>query len=89
MPSYYFHIRENGELIKDPDGIELPDIDAVQDEVTNSIIAVLEDEQRDELLADREFQVEDQDGRTVLTVPFRLAVPLGTVLSRKSMAKRL
>ena len=88
MPSYYFHIRENGELIKDQDGIELPNIDAVHDEVRNSIIAVLKDERPGELSADREFQVEDQDGRTVLTSrldwPFR-----GTGPRRKTTAKRL
>ena len=25
MPAYYFHFRDSGALIKDPDGINLPD----------------------------------------------------------------
>ena len=71
MPAYYFHVWENGVLIRDPDGLDLPDMDAVHEEVKNSIVSVLQEEDLDELSADRAFQVDDDLGRTVLTVPFR------------------
>ena len=75
MPTYYFHIRENGTLIRDPDGLELPDLDAVRGECRSLILSVLREEQVDEARsADRQFQVEDESGRTVLLVPFQLAL---------------
>ena len=75
MPTYYFHIRENGTLIRDPDGLELPDLDAVRVECRSLILSVLREEQVDEARsADRQFQVENKTGRTVLPVPFQLAL---------------
>jgi len=75
MPTYYFHIRENGTLIRDPDGLELPDLDAARVECKILILSVLREEQIDEeFSANRQFQVEDETGRTVLLVPFRLAL---------------
>ena len=71
MPVYYFHVRDSTGLLRDPDGIELPDMDSVRDEVRNSILSVLGEEPK-ELLADREFQIEDAFGRVVLLVPFRV-----------------
>jgi hypothetical protein len=71
---YYFHIRDNDTLIRDPDGLELPDLASVQTECRRVIAAVLSEEQMDELpSADRDFRIEDEIGRVVLTVPFRLA----------------
>jgi hypothetical protein len=76
MPAYYFHVRDRGTLIRDPDGIELPDLSSARDECRKLILSVLQDEQpNDEFSAGREFQVEDELGRVVLTVPFRLSLP--------------
>jgi len=75
MPAYYFHIRDSDTLIRDPDGLELPDIDSARAECKNLILSVLREEQIDEeQSANRQFQVEDETGRTVLLVPFRLAL---------------
>jgi hypothetical protein len=75
MPAYYFHIRDNGTLIRDPDGLELPDLDAARVECKKLILSVLREELIDEQLsANRLFQVEDEIGRTVLVVPFRMAL---------------
>ena len=87
MPAYYFHVWEDGVLIRDPDGLELPDIDAVHEEVTNSIVSVLREEDLDELSADRAFQIDDYLGRTVLKVPFRLALSLPPVARRQMISK--
>ena len=74
MPLYYFHIRHRNELEVDPDGTELPDLDAALTEA---------------LLVARELTAEipgydgspviegaDEGGRTVLTVPFCAALRL-------------
>ena len=72
MPIYYFHVRENGALLRDPDGLELPDLDAIRSELSKLIMSVLQEEQiTEEFSANREFQVQDERGRTVLIVPFR------------------
>ena len=84
MPAYYFHIWDDGVLIRDPDGLELPDIDAVRERVKNSIVSVLQEEDLDDLSAERAFQIEDDLGRTVLKVPFRLALFLRPVARRSN-----
>ena len=79
MPAYYFHIRDNGVLLRDPDGLELPDLDAARAECKRLILSVLREEPiSEELSANREFEVVDETGRTVLLIPFRLALsPVG------------
>lgn len=73
MPAYYFHVRDNGILIRDPDGIDLPNLKGIRDGIRSSILSVLHEEHAMEGSVDREFQVEDASGRIVLVVPFRLA----------------
>lgn len=74
MPVYYFHVRDGGKIMRDPEGLELPDIDSVREVVRNSILSVLRENQTDKLSYDSEFQIDDERGRTVLIVPFRLAL---------------
>ena len=58
-----------------PNGLELSDLNSVDEGCKNLILSVLREEQSDEeLIANRQFQVEDEDGRTVLMIPFRLAL---------------
>lgn len=72
MPAYYFHIRDNGVLMRDRTGLELPDLEAVRVECTRIIVSVVKEEKMDDALsANREFEIEDEAGRTVLVVPFR------------------
>jgi hypothetical protein len=72
MPAYYFHIRDNGVLIKDPTGLELPDLEAARTECTRIIVSVVREERMDDpSSANRDFEIEDEAGRTVLVVPFR------------------
>jgi Domain of unknown function (DUF6894) len=71
MPCYYFHIRDDGVLLEDPDGIELPNLDAAREECRKLILSVLQEEgMTQEFSAKREFQVVDESGETVLVVPF-------------------
>jgi hypothetical protein len=68
MPLYYFHIRNGDQLEVDPDGTELPDLDAaltealkVARELTAEIL---------EYDGSTVIEVADSGGRTILTVPF-------------------
>ena len=71
MPSYYFHLRDKGELILDSEGLKLPDIASARDECRKIVRAVLDEEKwRSEIRPDRQFEIVDDSGRTVLVVPF-------------------
>lgn len=72
MACYFFHIRDNGVMLEDPDGVELADLEAARDKCRKLIRTVLQEEgMTAEFSANREFQIDDEDGRTVLVVPFR------------------
>jgi hypothetical protein len=73
MAAYYFHVRDNETLIRDPDGIDLPNVTGVRGEIRRLVLSVLQEEYPAEVSADREFQIEDASGRVVLAVPFQLA----------------
>ena len=73
MAAYYFHVRDNGTLIKDSDGIDLPDIKSVREDIRNLVLSLLREGHAADVSADREFQIEDASGRILMTVPFRLA----------------
>ena len=72
MPKYFFHVRDHDALIEDQEGIELPGLEAVLEECRRIVQEVLDEEQwRDDLTAGRAFEIVDELGRVVLTVPFR------------------
>ena len=71
MPNYYFHVRDHGELIEDRVGLKLPDLGFVLGECRNMIQGVLREEEFEDVLdANRKFEIVDERGRVVLTVPF-------------------
>jgi hypothetical protein len=87
MPSYYFHIRDKGELVLDPDGLELPDIASARDACRKIVRAVLDEQKwQDEVETDRQFEIVDELGRTVLVVPFR-EIETSTQLVRRRAAR--
>jgi hypothetical protein len=68
MPLYYCHIRNRDELEVDPDGTELPDIDAALTEalkVARELTAEIPGYDGSTVI-----EIADEDGRTVLTLPF-------------------
>jgi len=85
MPRYYFHIRDSqGLVLKDSEGLEFPDFESARAECRIIIESVLnETEERDHLGKDVEFQVVDENRRTVLVVPLH---ELG--VSSSSLARR-
>jgi hypothetical protein len=43
MPRYYFDIQENGELARDEEGLDLPDLRAAEVEAAQSLASVARD----------------------------------------------
>jgi len=68
MPLYYFHIRNGDKLELDPDGTELPDLEAAFAEAVK-VARELVDEV-DDLGRDAAIEITDGAGDTVLTVSF-------------------
>lgn len=68
MPLYYLHIRNGDKLEVDPDGTELPDLDAAFAEALK-VARELVDEV-DDLGRDAVIEIADGFGETILTVPF-------------------
>lgn len=77
MPVYYFHIRSDGAVIEDEDGLELADLDRA----TFEAIAGARDIVVDRALSGEPiglndvFEITGESGDVLLTVPFRDAVP--------------
>ena len=77
MARYYFNFRDGDSLVRDDEGLELPDVEAVQ----NVAIRALTDIARDEGRAasgsgdarDMEIEVRNDDG-PVLYARFRVAI---------------
>jgi hypothetical protein len=68
MPLYYLHIRNRNKLEVDPDGMDLPDIDAALTEalqVARELTAEIPDYDGSTVI-----EIADGDGQTILTVPF-------------------
>lgn len=72
VPLYYLHIRNGDKLEVDPDGTELPDVNAAFAEAVK-VARELVDEVHD-LGRDAVIEVADGSGETILTVPFSDAV---------------
>jgi hypothetical protein len=72
MPLYYLHIRNGDKLEVDPDGTELPDLEAALTEALK-VARELMDEVAD-LGRDAVIEVANGSGETVFTVPFSDAI---------------
>lgn len=72
MPLYYLHIRTGNKLEVDPDGTELPDLDAALAEamkVARELVGEVADLGRDAVI-----EIADGSGETIIAVPFADAV---------------
>jgi hypothetical protein len=73
MPRYYLHIRdEEGRLVEDPDGSELPDLEAARAEALTGARAVLAEKVRaGELIGDQRFEITDEAGTVLTIIPMK------------------
>jgi len=77
MPRYFFHIKDEVETIRDEEGIEFHNLDAVRGEAMESAREMMSGEVREGHGPDgRTFVITDEQGQTVLTFPFKM--PLAT-----------
>jgi hypothetical protein len=72
MPHYYFHIRSSAGLILDPEGTEMPDLDAALTEAERSARELLADLLKSGSVLDGQmFEISDADGTVLARLPFR------------------
>ena len=77
MPRFYFHIRDGDQLIEDPDGSELPDLEAARAEALEGARTILAEKVRTGALVDgQRFEIVDESGTVRTTLPFREAIKL-------------
>ena len=75
MPRYFFHIKDGLETIRDEEGIDFHNLDAVREEATESAREMMSEKIREGHGPDgRAFVVTDEQGQTVLTFPFKDAI---------------
>lgn len=81
MPIYFFHITEGEEIIPDLEGIEQPDLAAVQVVAVTSASDLIADAvKRGERNYQGRFDVEDEQGRRVLTLKFACPIQFETTV---------
>jgi hypothetical protein len=61
MPQFYFHIREQGQLIPDEDGMMLRDLEAARQEALKSCLDLVRNRLHGDHRVD-EFRIEIADG---------------------------
>jgi hypothetical protein len=75
VPRFYFHVRDGDKLDIDTEGTELPDLAAVREEAVHAAKeALIEAIRTDSVFNNQVFEVADDQGRLVFTLPFREAV---------------
>lgn len=77
MPRYYRHIRQGDQLIEDPEGIDLADLDAARAEAIEGIrdlVAEAIRQGKEDWLMDG-IVIMDEAGRELMRIPFIEALP--------------
>ena len=84
MDIYYFHIRDDFGVVKDPEGMEFPNRTALLMEAIKSA-----DEFARETMSHHKMRLEivDADGRTVLVTPVQESLLSWELLAQLSTAK--
>jgi len=77
MARYYLHIINGGGYSEDPEGQELPDLDAARTAAIEGMRSLLSEEARQgQLDLSGRIDIADTDGNILLSVPFSDAVEL-------------
>ena len=70
MPCYFFHVRSGGDLTRDADGFDLPDIDAARKQAVKMACHAWSERPPEAQDNDETFEITDQSGEVVLSVLF-------------------
>ena len=77
MPRYFFHIRKNGILEEDPEGAELPTLDAARNEAILAAREILAERVLQGQALDGDcFVISQEDGTVLVEVSFKSAFRL-------------
>lgn len=72
MPTFFFHVRDGDRLIEDPEGVDLPDLDAARAEAATAARQLRGDALlRGGAVAGRSFEITDKAGRVLATVAIK------------------
>jgi hypothetical protein len=72
MPRYYLHIRDEGRLVEDPDGSDLPDLEAARAEALEGARNILAAKVKaGKLIDDQRFEITDETGAVLAVVPLK------------------
>jgi hypothetical protein len=75
MPRYFFHIQNGTNTVRDREGVQLKNLDEVREEAMQSAREIMSKQAlKGEAPNDCAFIVEDEEGKTVLTFPFKDAL---------------
>jgi hypothetical protein len=82
MTLYYLHIKDGAELLLDPEGSNLPNLEAARNEAIDGARQLISEAvlTGSPLRMQRAFQIDDADGYTLLSVPFTDAINSGDKL---------
>ncbi len=76
MPRFYFDVVDGTQVSEDEIGLEFADLDtAIAEAAQGARDLVAHGIMKNEDLSGRAFQIRDEDGQTVATVPFRDTLP--------------
>jgi hypothetical protein len=75
MPLFYFHLRDGNKVIRDPEGVRLPDIASAHAEALQSARELMSQSNtgRARFGPEQQFEITNEAGETVAIVPFREA----------------
>ncbi len=75
MAQCFFHLQNRTKTMRDSEGVELMSLDEVREEAMLSAREIMSEQVRKgKALNHCAFIIEDENGKTVLTFPFKLAL---------------
>ncbi len=77
MPRFYRHMQHGDQLIEDPEGIELPDLDAARADALRGVRGLLAEaiQKGTDGLLDDAVIITDEAGRELMRIPFSAGLP--------------
>lgn len=77
MLRYFFHVRHEGKLEKDPEGVELASLEEAHIEAVKAAREMLAEKvARGDLVNGHQFEITSEDGLVLDIVPFRSVLRL-------------
>ncbi len=76
MGRFYFHIQDGGQLLQDPEGTDLPDVDAARQEAILAAREILIGAiKMGKTLVPKAVVIADEEGRTLDVLPLASVLP--------------